>query len=253
VIETPRRAPAATPPGGPSQGLSTAEAQRRLLQFGSNELTRIGGRRWPRELAQQFVHPLALLLWAAAALALVAGLATLAIAIVAVIVLNALFAFWREQQAERAVEALGAYLPPHATVVRDGRHCEIEARLLVPGDLLEIAEGQRVSADAQLIAGAVQIDASALTGESQPVDRQAAAGDARLPLLELGQWNRVVDARRGHVEQLLADASGEGRRASEVRVGYPPDELADAAKAADLLVIGSRRWGARADHPRQHR
>ena len=184
-METPTTAPASGHPRArPHAGLTDAEAQRRLLQFGPNQLTRIGGRRWPRELAQQFVHPLALLLWAAAALALAAGLATLAAAIVAVVVLNALFAFWQEQQAERAVEALGAYLPPRATVVRDGVRREIEARLLVPGDLLLLAEGQRVSADAQLLDGAVQIDASALTGESAPVDRAAGPADETAPRLE---------------------------------------------------------------------
>ncbi|HST40875.1 MAG TPA: cation-transporting P-type ATPase [Conexibacter sp.] len=167
-----------------TDGLSTAEAQRRLLQYGANELVRRDRRRWPRQLAQQFVHPLALLLWAAAVLAFVAALPALGVAIVAVVVLNALFAFWQEQQAERAVEALGAYLPPHATVMRDGRLQQIEARLLVPGDLLVIDEGQRVSADAELIAGAVEIDAAALTGESQPVSRAAGAGtdDAQAPL-----------------------------------------------------------------------
>jgi calcium-translocating P-type ATPase len=185
VIETRPAALASSPRGRASaRGLTDAEAQRRLLQFGPNELARLGGRRWPRELAQQFVHPLALLLWAAAALALVAGLSTLAVAIVAVVVLNALFAFWQEQQAERAVEALGAYLPPHATVVRDGVRREIEARLLVPGDLLLLAEGQRVSADARLLDGAVQIDASALTGESQPVERAAGRTDETAPPLE---------------------------------------------------------------------
>jgi nucleotide-binding universal stress UspA family protein len=64
--------------------------------------------------------------------------------------------------------------------------------------------------------------------------------------IELGQWDKVIDARRGHVEQVLADASGDGGRRTEVRVGYPPDELAEAARAADMLVIGSRRWGVRA-------
>ena len=72
---------------------------------------RRGGRRWPRELATQFTHPLALLLWAAAGLAWVAGIVPVAIAIVVVIVLNAAFAFVQELQAERAVEALAAYLP----------------------------------------------------------------------------------------------------------------------------------------------
>jgi calcium-translocating P-type ATPase len=165
-------------------GLSSAEAQRRLVQFGPNELVRRGGRRWPRELLRQLVHPLALLLWAAAVLAAITELPALAGVIVAVILLNALFALWQERQAEQAVEALRAYLPPHATVVRDGRRQELEARLLVPGDLLLLDEGRRISADAQLVEGAVQVDASTLTGESQPVERSAGASEAPLPLLE---------------------------------------------------------------------
>jgi nucleotide-binding universal stress UspA family protein len=62
--------------------------------------------------------------------------------------------------------------------------------------------------------------------------------------IELSQWDRVIAERRGYVEQFVADASAAGRRDTEVRVGYPPDELAEAARAADLLVVGSRRWGA---------
>lgn len=165
-------------------GLSAAEARRRLIQFGPNQLERRSGRRWPRDLAQQFVHPLALLLWAAAALALVAALPALAVAIVAVVVLNALFAFWQEQQAERAVEALGAYLPQQAAVVRDDRRQEVAAVDLVPGDVLVLSEGQRVSADARLLEGALEIDASALTGESQPIERVAGDSDETLPSLE---------------------------------------------------------------------
>ena len=89
-------------------GLSSREAQRRLVQFGPNELSRRGGRRWPRELARQFTHPLALLLVAAAGLAWVAGIVAVALAIVVVILINAAFAFVQEMQAERAVEALAA-------------------------------------------------------------------------------------------------------------------------------------------------
>ncbi len=88
------------------EGLSGREVERRLLVYGRNELVRRAGRRWPRELAKQVTHPLALLLWVAAALAFVAGTAVLAVAILAVIVLNALFAFAQERQAEHAVEAL---------------------------------------------------------------------------------------------------------------------------------------------------
>ena len=165
-------------------GLSQREADRRLVRYGRNELVRRGGRRWPRELAQQFTHPLAVLLMAAAGLALVAGIAVLAVAIAAVILLNAALAFAQERQAEAAVEALKDYLPPHATVVRDGREQQVEAALLVPGDIVALAEGDRVSADARLLRGALELDLSALTGESLPALRAADGDAAGVPLLE---------------------------------------------------------------------
>ena len=155
------------------RGLSSREAARRLVAYGPNELRRRAERRWPRELVKQFVHPLALLLWLAAALALVAGTAVLAAAIVAVVGLNALFAFVQEQQAERAVEALEDYLPQQAFVLRDGRRAVVEARELVPGDVLLLEEGERISADARLLEGTLEVDMSTLTGESVPVSRAA--------------------------------------------------------------------------------
>lgn len=93
------------------EGLASREVERRLVQYGANELVRRGRRRWWREVVVQLTHPLALLLWAASLLAWFAGTPILAVAIVAVIVLNALFALLQERQAERAVEALAAYLP----------------------------------------------------------------------------------------------------------------------------------------------
>ncbi|MEI7560179.1 MAG: cation-transporting P-type ATPase, partial [Actinomycetes bacterium] len=165
---------------------STGEAARRLIQHGGNEITRRVGRTWPGQLVKQFTHPLALLLWAAAGLAWLANVTPIGIAIVAVIVLNAVFAFIQERQAERAVEALAAYIPAKANVMRDGRPGTIEARDLVPGDVIMIAEGDRVSADARLLEGAVEMDMSTLTGESMPVLRSATDTDPTLPLLEAG-------------------------------------------------------------------
>ena len=165
-------------------GLSTREAARRLEHVGPNVLVRRGGRRWPRELAAQFVHPLALLLWVAAALAWAAGIVPIAIAIVVVILLNAGFAFFQEQQAERAVEALARYLPDTATVLRDGEEERVEASQLVPGDILVIDEGSRISADARLLAGGIEVDLSTLSGESAPAFRSADALDTEVPLLE---------------------------------------------------------------------
>jgi calcium-translocating P-type ATPase len=165
-------------------GLSGREAARRLVVYGPNELRRRAGRRWPRELAAQFTHPLALLLWAAAALATIAGIVPVAIAIVVVIVLNAAFAFAQETQAERAVEALQAFLPSHAGVLRHGERQVVEAGALVPGDILVIDEGDRISADARLLTGGLEVDLSTLTGESLPAFRSAELDDADVPLLE---------------------------------------------------------------------
>jgi calcium-translocating P-type ATPase len=165
-------------------GLSNRDAERRLVAYGPNELRRRGGTRWPRQLAQQLVHPLALLLWVAAALAFASGSSALGAAIAAVVLLNALFAFVQERQAERAVEALQRYLPQRAAVLRDGARREIEAQTLVPGDVLLIEEGERISADARLLEGAIDVDMSTLTGESQAVFRSAHFDDASGPVLE---------------------------------------------------------------------
>ena len=164
-------------------GLSDREAKRRLVAYGPNELRRQQRPPWIRELARQLTHPLALLLWVAAALAVVGSGAVLAAAIVAVILLNAGFAFFQEQQAERAVEALQEYLPQRTRVLRDGHHRDIDAAELVPGDVVLIEAGDKISADSRLIAGALEIDSSTLTGESLPVFRSAELTD-HLPLLE---------------------------------------------------------------------
>jgi calcium-translocating P-type ATPase len=167
-----------------ASGLTGGEAARRLLVDGTNALTRRGRPQWPRELLDQFTHPLALLLVAAAVLAGANGSAPLAAAIAAVIILNAVFAFFQELHAEHAVEALAAYLPPRARVARDGADIEVDASTLVTGDVVLVDEGDRISADARLITGTVEVDLSTLTGESQPVTRTAGERDTGLTLLD---------------------------------------------------------------------
>ena len=163
------------------QGLSAAEAQRRLIQYGPNELRRRAGLKWPGEMARQLTHPLALLLWLAAALSFAVGSQTIAIAVLLVIVLNALFAFVREMQAERAVEALAQFLPQQVRVLRGGQPSLILAAELVPGDVVIVEEGDRIAADMRLIAGAVEVDLSTLTGESAPALRSAELIDTGVP------------------------------------------------------------------------
>ena len=159
------------------QGLSSREAGRRLVQYGPNVLQRRGGVRWPGEIARQLTHPLALLLWVAAALSFAVGSQTVGIAVVLVIILNAAFAFVQELQAERAVEALAQYMPQRVTALRDGVPAVIDATGLVPGDVVILEEGERIAADMRLLSGAVEVDLSALTGESVPVARSAEPHD----------------------------------------------------------------------------
>ena len=170
--------------GARREGLNGREARRRLEQHGPNEIVRRRRRSHWRDLARQLGHPLALLLWAAAGLAWVAGIAPIAVAIVIVILINAAFAFAQELQAERAVEALAAYLPAQARVIRDGRVQTIAASELVPADVLTIEEGDRISADARLLSGSLEVDMSTLTGESMPVERSSAIVDTSVPLLQ---------------------------------------------------------------------
>ena len=93
----------------------------------------------------------------AAALASASGNQTLAIAIVAVILLNAALAYMQELQAERATEALRELLPPHARVRRDGTELDVPGVMLVPGDVVLLEEGDRLSADARLTDGSVEV------------------------------------------------------------------------------------------------
>jgi calcium-translocating P-type ATPase len=164
-------------------GLSSAEAERRLLQYGPNVLERRQKAQWPRELAAQLTHPLALLLWAAAALSFAVGNGTVGIAILLVILLNATFALAQELQAERAVEALSRYIPLQTKALRDGRPTVLDVDQLVPGDVVIIEEGERIPADLRLLEGAVEVDLSSLTGESQPVTRSADQVDVDVPRL----------------------------------------------------------------------
>jgi P-type Ca2+ transporter type 2C len=152
-------------------GLSSEEASHRLAEFGPNAFVEAEGPSRVGEFFANFVQLFALLLWSGAALALVGGLPELAAAIVAVIVVNAIFAFAQEYRAEKAVAALRRILPLRVRVRRDGMPVEIASEGVVPGDLLLLAPGDRISADAEMVTAAdLRVDQSALTGESNPVE-----------------------------------------------------------------------------------
>jgi magnesium-transporting ATPase (P-type) len=160
--------------GSSREGLSADEAAARLTAVGPNELPHAHGPGLARQLIDQFTHFFAVLLWVAAVLAVIGGMPQLGIAIVIVIVVNGTFSFAQEYRAERAVRALRAMLPDSAIVRRGGRRTTVPASDLVPGDVVMLREGDRISADARVVRSAgLKVDMATLTGESEPVERTA--------------------------------------------------------------------------------
>lgn len=150
-----------------ASGLTSADAAARRARDGANALP---GAKRPsilRRLVGELTHFFALLLWGAAVLAFVAGLPELAIAIVAVIVVNAVFAVIQQGRADRAADRLQEMLPARVTVRRDGRRRQVDAVDVVEGDVLLLESGDRVPADAEVVAAnRLLVDTSMLTGES---------------------------------------------------------------------------------------
>lgn len=155
-----------------AQGLADSEAEVRLKQYGANELPEPPRRSLILRFLDQLTHFMALLLWVAGILAFISHTPELGWAIWAVIWINAIFSFSQEFQAEKALSALKKVLPAQAKVYRSGILQTIPARELVRGDVIQLEEGDRISADARLVAAeSFYVDVSVLTGESLPVNR----------------------------------------------------------------------------------
>ncbi|MBU4354861.1 MAG: HAD-IC family P-type ATPase [Proteobacteria bacterium] len=156
------------------QGLTPEEARRRLTETGPNRIQRLRRRSLILRFGANFVNLFALLLWAASGFAWLAGMTELAAAIPLVILINAVFSFWQEYRAEKAIEALAKLLPAHSRLVRNGQVTEVEAGEIVPGDIILLEAGDQIPADARLIeAEDFRADNSALTGESHPAYKVA--------------------------------------------------------------------------------
>ncbi len=160
--------------GSSAQGLAEEEVINRLQQHGYNELPEPVRRSLLLRFIDQLTHFMALLLWVAGILAFISGTPQLGWAIWAVIWINAAFSFWQEYQAEQALAALKRVLPVQVKVYRQGELKTVLARELVPGDVIQLEEGDRISADARLVSSqSFYVDVSVLTGESMPIARSA--------------------------------------------------------------------------------
>jgi Ca2+-transporting ATPase len=155
-----------------AEGLTSSDAEARLGQYGLNRLAPPARSSALRVLLAQFKSLVVLLLLAAGTVAWMLGDLLEASAIGAVLAINTLIGFAVELRARRAMEALLSYEVPEARVLRDGELRAISADRLVPGDVVELVEGDNVPADARVLAAAeLQLNEAALTGESFPVGK----------------------------------------------------------------------------------
>jgi len=162
-------------------GISEADAKGRLGEYGLNEIREIRRKPLALRFLGQFTHFLAILLWTAAGLSFLSeylhpgeGMSALGFAILGVIILNAVFTFVQEFRAEKALEELKKLLPFDAKVIREGEKRRINAREVVPGDVLLLSEGDRIPADARLIeSNRLMVNNAPLTGEPDAVLRRA--------------------------------------------------------------------------------
>jgi len=154
-------------------GLTTVEAARRLAEHGPNELQAAHGVSPWEIFVAQLKNVLIIILIIAVALSAVLGHGLEALVIGIIVFFAVLLGFIQEYRAERAIQALREMAAPTATVLRDGQEVDIPARDVVPGDVVRLAAGDRIPADARLLEAInLQADEAALTGESLPVEKQ---------------------------------------------------------------------------------
>ena len=183
--------------GAVPQGLTFAEAAARLARHGPNALPE-GRRRSPlRMLADQFADFMILVLVAAAVVSGIVGEPSDTLAIFVIVLLNAVIGFVQEWRAERAMAALRRMAAPTARARRDGAVATLPADRLVPGDVVLLEAGNVVPADLRLIEAAqLTVSEAALTGESQPVEKQIAPlAEAQLPLGDRANMGRTTASR----------------------------------------------------------
>jgi Ca2+-transporting ATPase len=239
------------------EGLPDAEADRRLEEFGPNELQAAARVSAWMILVEQFRNILIIILLLATALSAILGHGVEAIAITVIVLFAVVLGFIQEYRAERASEALRQMAAPAATVVRGGRERRVPARELVPGDVIVFATGDRVPADARLIEAVnLQTVEAALTGESAPVekhvrpleDMSAPTGDRKNmtyagTAITYGRGRGIVVATGmttefGRIARMLETVET-GKTPLQENLGRVGKSLARAALIVVLLIVAS--------------
>src|SRR5512137_1826554 len=210
------------------QGLSEQQARERLAVDGFNELPGTKKRTFLHILLEVVREPMFLMLIACGLLYLFLGDQEEAIMLMGFVVVIIGITFYQEQKTEKALDALRDLSSPRALVIRDGKQQRIAGREVVRDDIILIAEGDRVPADAVLLTGSnVSADESLLTGESVPVRKKA--------------WDRVQAAGRPGGDDQPFVYSGtlvvKGQGITQVLATGPRTEMGKIGKALQVLEI----------------
>ncbi|MBA3850122.1 MAG: haloacid dehalogenase [Opitutus sp.] len=232
--------------GAQPEGLTEAEAAERLATHGRNVLPEAPRRAWWQVFAAQFRSPLIYLLFVAAVLALFVGDHKDAAVILAVVLLNAVVGAVQEGRATRSMEALRKLSALQVRVLREGREREVAAAGLVPGDVLRLAAGDVVAADARLLeATALEAVEAALTGESMPVAKNAGVlpeGAALADRRNMVYSGTHISAGRGRALVVATGQETEVGRVARLTAGTPeaPTPLeARIARFGRQLVVAA--------------
>src|SRR6266568_5083984 len=189
IVQTPAKGGADT-----KTGLTQGEVQTRLKTYGPNALVE-KQKSTLAALAGYFWAPIPWMIEAAALMAFVVGDWGDFAIITSLLLFNALLGFWEEHEASNALDALKSSLALKARALRNGTWQEVDARTLVPGDIVRLYLGDVVPADCTLIAGDyISIDQSALTGESLPVSKKSGANAYSGSIVKQGEMTAVVTA-----------------------------------------------------------
>lgn len=165
--------------GSQLAGLSETEADSRLKQVGTNEIGREKHQSAVMRLLSNLANPLVLLLMALGVLSYLTGDLRATVVIFVMVVLGVVLRFFQEMRADNAAEKLKAMVSNTATLVRDGKEAEVSLKMLVPGDIIRLAAGDMVPADARVLSAKdLFLNQAALTGEALPVEKKAAPASA---------------------------------------------------------------------------
>jgi Mg2+-importing ATPase len=171
--------------GSRAEGLSGAEAARRLSRDGPNQVALARGHRGWRLLVSQFSSPIMLILIGATVISMVLGDVADGVIILSIIAASGALGFWQEHSAGRAVDALLARVRVHVEVLRDGHEVSVPAEEVTVGDVVALRAGDIIPADCRVLESHdLRLDEAALTGESFPAEKQPDEVAADAPLAE---------------------------------------------------------------------